>query len=124
MNKHVEVKREVLRQLLVNILIDRNSSKRFAEEIANDISNIVTRKNHDYGDAWQRYGVFTPLIRINDKILRIETLAGGKEALVVEENIADTLKDIIGYAALALLWLQSSEKDYHEQLSFDDLINE
>jgi len=66
---------------------------------------MVYGKNQDYGDAWQRYGIFTPLIRINDKILRVETLSDGRVALVANEGIGDTLEDIIGYATLALMWL-------------------
>lgn len=69
------------------------------------IVDLVILKNHDYGDAWQRYGIYTPLIRINDKILRIATLSSGQQALVADEKIEDTLKDIIGYALLALLKL-------------------
>ena len=67
--------------------------------------DLLMDKNSDYGDAWQRYGIFTPLIRINDKILRLENLCG-KDALVVDENIKDTLNDIVGYGLLALLWLE------------------
>ena len=79
-----------------------------AFDIAEEISKLVADKNHDYGDAWQRYGIFTPLIRINDKILRVKTLSSGEQALVADEKIEDTLRDIIGYAALALLWLKEN----------------
>lgn len=70
-----------------------------------EIVDLVLRKNHDYGDAWQRYGIFTPLIRINDKTLRLETLTDGSEALIADESVIDTLRDIIGYCLLALQWL-------------------
>jgi hypothetical protein len=79
-----------------------NDFQRMAEEIA----AIVAKKNHDYGDAWQRYGIFTPLIRINDKILRVKTLSGGEQALVAGEAIKDTLNDIVAYGLLALLRLE------------------
>jgi hypothetical protein len=73
--------------------------------IAEDIIDVVMKKNHDYGDAWQRYGIFTPLIRINDKLLRIKTLSLGEKALVADESILDTIKDIVAYGLLALLKL-------------------
>ena len=73
------------------------------------IVDTVLIKNHDYGDAWQRYGIFTPLIRINDKTLRLATLASGEQALVADEKVQDTLRDIIGYCLLALLWLDETE---------------
>jgi hypothetical protein len=88
------------------------------QNISNNVIELVVKKNHDYGDAWQRFGIFTPLIRINDKILRVKTLQG-KEALVAEEAIADTLKDIIGYAMLALLYLEEEDgKRPIEQFDF------
>jgi hypothetical protein len=70
------------------------------------IIDLVVKKNADYGDAWQRYGIFTPLIRINDKILRVKTLSDGRTALIADENIKDTLIDIIGYSMLALEYLR------------------
>jgi len=80
-------------------------------DLVERITNLVYDKNQDYGDAWQRYGVFTPLIRINDKILRLEKLSDGRTALFPEENIADTLIDIIGYAVLALMWIMANRFD-------------
>lgn len=77
--------------------------------LVNEISNLVYSKNQDYGDAWQRYGIFTPLIRLNDKILRLENLADGHMAMIDAEGIKDTLEDIVGYATLALMWLEKNE---------------
>ena len=81
------------------------------DSILSEVIELLLKKNHDYGDAWQRFGIFTPLIRINDKILRVETLASGEKALVADEGIKDTLTDIAGYAILALLKL-NFEVDY------------
>lgn len=75
------------------------------------IIDVVVKKNSDYGDAWQRYGIFTPLIRINDKILRVKTLSDGRTALVAEENIKDTLIDIIGYCLLALEYIRVNNRN-------------
>jgi malate/lactate dehydrogenase len=71
-----------------------------------EIIKVLLAKNSDYGDAWQRFGIFTPLIRINDKILRVQTLSDGRTALVADETIIDTLTDIVGYGLLALLKLR------------------
>jgi hypothetical protein len=77
--------------------------------LAQEISVVVTAKNHDYGDAWQRYGIYTPLVRLNDKLLRVQTLTGGEQALVSDEGITDTLQDIVAYGLLALLWLDQNK---------------
>jgi len=89
------------------VAVTENNLTKIVKEKSNivfeRIIETILKKNADYGDAWQKYGIFTPLIRINDKILRVKTLSDGHDALVAEENIDDTLVDIIAYALLALL---------------------
>ena len=75
----------------------------------NEIVELLLAKNADYGDAWQRFDIFTPLIRLNDKLLRVHTLSDGRTALVADETVADTLVDIVGYGLLALLKLKHSK---------------
>jgi hypothetical protein len=87
-------------------------------KLVDGIIDMVLEKNKDYGDAWQRYGIFTPLIRINDKILRVKTLAGGQQAMVADEKVEDNLKDTIGYALLALLKLE-----YKGDISITDAVD-
>ena len=70
--------------------------------IAQDVAMLVLEKNADYGDAWQKHGLAGVLVRISDKALRLQNLEG-KEALVVDEKVDDTLMDIAGYALLGLL---------------------
>ena len=91
-----------------------------AAVIIEEIAALVMRKNKDYGDAWQKYGIFTPLIRINDKILRVATLSDGRPALVVEENIVITLQDIIGYSMLALQYLEDTANDNQSKPSLSN----
>jgi len=110
------------------VLVTKEALKKIVSDniikITDKIIDTVARKNADYGDAWQRYGIFTPLIRINDKILRVATLSDGRTALVSDESVYDTLLDIIGYALLAILKLNfevSNNKtmDGYVQLSID-----
>ncbi len=75
-------------------------------DVAIEVIKLVLLKNKEYRDAWQRYGIFTPLIRLNDKLLRLKSLRGGQKVLVVGESIVDTLRDIVGYGLLALLRLK------------------
>jgi len=85
-------------------------------KIAEEVIDLVIRKNADYGDAWQRFGVFTPLIRLNDKLLRVQTLSSGQTSLVPEEGIKDTIKDIFGYALLLLLRMKYEESLYRSRI--------
>lgn len=85
-------------------------------ELCDGITDVIMRKNHDYKDAWQQQGIFTPLIRIKDKLLRMITLTNGEQALVPEEGIKDTLLDIVAYGLLALLYLQERNRKPIKQL--------
>lgn len=74
------------------------------QSVADEIVELLLRKNADYGDAWQRNGAVGVLVRSLDKALRLETISG-REALVVDESAEDTLRDMAGYALLGLLWM-------------------
>lgn len=69
------------------------------------LNDTLLRKNQDYGDSFskqfQKYGLISVLIRLEDKLSRLETLS--RQPAQVEESIEDTLLDIAGYAILALI---------------------
>ena len=43
--------------------------------------------NAEYGDAWQEFTIFVPLIRIREKMIRLENLADDRPALVYSYQI-------------------------------------
>lgn len=75
-------------------------------DIADAIIAKVIEKNHDYGDAWQALGKVGAAARFVDKMFRIEHLAGGQEALVLDEKFTDTVSDLVGYGLLIILYEQ------------------
>ena len=109
MNKVIVTKRKLME------MTDDITTSANLQLVGDRIAGMIEDKNKDYGDAWQRYGVFTPLIRINDKILRIETLSSGQQAMIADESIEDNLRDIVAYGLLALLYL--NENDAEQQPS-------
>ena len=75
--------------------------------ILKPIAEILARKNADYGDSYRvlrdKYGPVAFHIRLADKISRLEQVdANG--ALVAGETSFDTIRDIIGYCVLELLY--------------------
>jgi hypothetical protein len=84
-------------------------------EIVNTRIEHILKKNHDYGDAWQENGPFTPLMRIKEKLIRVETLSNGKQALVLDEKVEDNIGEVFDYALLWLLWKSGQPP---RQLSF------
>lgn len=73
-------------------------------ELFREITLTIRKKNHDYGDSFknsvEKYGDVAFLVRFNDKVNRLESLLMGRDALVNDEKIEDTLMDAIGYLAL------------------------
>ena len=73
------------------------------KEIAVEVAELVEKKNKDYGNSFDKtlaeYGDTAYFLRIEDKLSRLKSLSK-KEALVADESVEDTLKDIIGYTLL------------------------
>lgn len=71
---------------------------------------LFTRKNKDYGDAFADYGVVGVLVRMGDKIRRLQNISNTGVTLVEDESFRDTLIDLHNYAAMAVLLLDSNDK--------------
>ena len=74
-----------------------------------DMHNLYITKNHDYGnsvhDTYEKYGLTSFLVRIEDKLNRARTLSKN-DAKVNDEKIEDTLMDMANYAILAVMELR------------------
>ena len=44
------------------------------QEIHNQSLELFKKKNHDYGDAFAKYGTLGVLVRISDKLQRFQTI--------------------------------------------------
>ena len=75
--------------------------------ICNELNSLYERKNRDYGDSfhktWLEEGAAAARLRIGDKFNRYKELSRGKERLVVDETIEDTLIDMANYSIMALM---------------------
>ncbi len=86
------------------------------EDMLQRVADLVMKKNHDYGDAWQKQGMPGVCARLSDKLCRIEVLTDGAEVLVAGEDLDATLVDAIGYSLLGLLYheeMQRTDIDFH-----------
>lgn len=84
-----------------------NPAQLAAEEIrklGNSLSGLVVRKQRDYGsDNILRFGRMGLLVRVHDKIARLENLvARGTEPN--NESLSDNYMDVIGYCTVAILF--------------------
>jgi len=64
---------------------------------------LFEKKNKDYGDAFATYGPVGVLVRIGDKIQRLQNITSKGINLVDDESIRDTLIDLHNYAAMAIM---------------------
>ena len=62
------------------------------------------QKNKDYGDAFATYGPIGVIVRMGDKISRLQSIKNSI-TMVNDEKIRDTLIDLHNYAAMAIMLL-------------------
>lgn len=84
------------------------------KEICEEIHDLWTRKNHDYGDVFHtsflEEGMAMPRIRLGDKLARFKTLSrDGAKQMVNDESIRDTLIDLANYAIMTILELEEQK---------------
>ncbi len=84
----------------------------FFEKIMQEMYATYKKKNHDYGNSFNKsldnFGLVASVIRIGDKMNRFETLTK-KEAQVCGESIRDTLLDMANYAIMTVMWMDNQK---------------
>jgi hypothetical protein len=75
------------------------------KEIQKEGLELFIRKNKDYGDAFAEYGLIGVLVRLGDKIKRLQSISKNKIEMVDDEKMHDTLIDLHNYAAMAIMCL-------------------
>jgi len=80
------------------------------KEVQGQALALFEKKNKDYGDAFASYGPVGVLVRIGDKIQRMQSVTKSGVNLVTDERLKDTLLDLHNYAAMALMLLTENEK--------------
>ena len=79
------------------------------EKVQNEAKELFRKKNTDYGDAFATYGVVGILVRLGDKIKRLQTISSNKIVLVDDEKMRDTLIDLHNYAGIAVMLLDEGD---------------
>ena len=82
------------------------------QQLLDTLHEIYQKKNHDYGDSvhdtYEKYGLVSFLVRMQDKLNRLNTLSKN-DAQVRSESIEDTLLDLANYALLAIIEIRGDE---------------
>lgn len=81
--------------------------------ITQDMTKTYAAKNHDYGNSFEqslnKFGLVASVVRIGDKMNRIESLMK-REAQVKDESIKDTLLDMANYCIMTVMWMDKVSK--------------
>lgn len=90
-----------------------NTSAHQFKDIVKGMIETYVRKNHDYGNSFDKsldkFGLVASVVRIGDKMNRIESLVQ-KKAMVQDESIRDTLLDMANYAIMTVMWVNNQKK--------------
>lgn len=90
-----------------------NTSAHQFKDIVKGMIETYVRKNHDYGNSFDKsldkFGLVASVVRIGDKMNRIESLVQ-KKAMVQDESIRDTLLDMANYAIMTVIWVDNQKK--------------
>lgn len=78
-----------------------------------ELQEIFVKKNTDYGNSFEeslnKHGLIAAIVRMEDKMSRLNTLSKN-DALVKDESIIDTLKDLSNYALMTAVWLEVGQE--------------
>lgn len=78
-----------------------------------ELQEIFVKKNTDYGNSFEeslnKHGLIAAIVRMEDKMSRLNTLSKN-DALVKDESIIDTLKDLSNYALMTAVWLGQGDE--------------
>lgn len=96
-----------------DVLTEQAAEMLYDQKIAR-AKDLMTAKNHDYGEAWRdmRISSFTDLILM--KIMRVKQIEDNEGRTIISEGITSHFFDMINYAIFALIKLQ--EQDAHTSI--------
>ena len=87
----------------------------YFDEIVEDMKRVHKKKNADYGNNFHKryvkYGFLTALLRLTDKMERLENIYEKGEIQVKDESVEDTLLDLANYAVMTIVELTNEKNN-------------
>ena len=83
------------------------------KRICKQLNKVYADKNHDYGNSfgetYEKYGDISALVRISDKMNRIDQLVQTGEQKVKDEALEDSVLDMANYLIMWAMELEETE---------------
>lgn len=81
------------------------------KQITEEMLATFEAKNHDYGNSFEqscdKFGIVAAVVRMNDKINRINSLYNHSEIAKVNEKLEDTVLDLANYSIMLAMYLRT-----------------
>lgn len=94
--------------------MENNTYVDYFNDILEDMKAVHEKKNADYGNnfhkRFERWGFLTALLRLSDKMERLENIYEKGEIQVKDESVEDTLLDLANYAVMTIVELKNNKK--------------
>jgi len=90
--------------------IDENKSLEMYDKYVRETRELLSAKNHDYGEAWRimRVSSYTDLILV--KLYRIKQIEENNGKVTVSEGIGSNYMDILNYSVFGLIKIEFPEE--------------
>lgn len=73
------------------------------------LADMYQKKNSDYGDAFgkslDKHGMKAAIVRMEDKLGRLDALTSGTDQQVFDEKLEDTVLDLANYAIMTAMYM-------------------
>ena len=90
--------------------MDKNLSS--VSDAYKHLVSVYEAKNSYYGNSFEeccnKFGLVSAVVRMNDKINRINSLYDKKD-MKVNESLVDTLLDLANYAVMTAVWMNNND---------------
>lgn len=81
--------------------------------VIQELSETYVKKNTDYGNSFEKTldkrGLIPAIVRMEEKMERMEKLWETEETLVDDEDIIDSAMDLANYAIMTAMWLKKKQ---------------
>ncbi len=84
------------------------------DKVTNEAYELMTRKNHDYSEAWRDMRVSSITDLIMAKVLRTKSIEDHNGKTIASEGLDANYYDMINYAVFALILLSEQREGKHE----------
>jgi hypothetical protein len=78
----------------------------YYDKEVNTTRDLMHAKNHDYGEVWRDMRISSMTDLILQKLLRIKQIEDNKGKTIISEGLDANYRDILNYAAFALIKLE------------------